>query len=105
MGTDLVRDWYTEKKCPVCGRIIIVNNPDLWAYRLKLKGKHIRYVCSWHCIRAYEARKKKKTIPKKAREIWKLLDMGMIPADVARALELPPTTVIYWRDRRMEADE
>lgn len=105
MGSELEKTWYAEKKCPVCGKVFWVSDPAIWAYRLKLRGGKIhRFACSWHCLREYQARKKPKAVPAKAKEIWKLLDKGMIPADVAREMDIPPTVVIYWRDRRMEAE-
>jgi len=58
LGNNLFGDWRSEKICKQCGKLIIVRNPDEWAYRYK--GKRLWYFCSWHCLRAFEKEKNEK---------------------------------------------
>lgn len=44
--------WLTERKCPECGKSFCV--VDMEAYVYKNRGQAF---CSWHCMRAREARK------------------------------------------------
>lgn len=43
------------KTCPICGKIFYVLDPGAWAYRsYSRKQKRTAYLCSWHCLRAYQ---------------------------------------------------
>lgn len=48
-GTEFLR----FKKCPVCGNLITVIWPHLWAYKRKNVNKTV-YYCSWKCLRKTE---------------------------------------------------
>ena len=43
-------------KCPICNRSFHVQYPELWVYKRYIDG-HLRTLCSWKCLRAYEKEK------------------------------------------------
>jgi len=43
-------------KCPICNRSFRVQYPELWVYKRYIDG-HLRTLCSWKCLRAYEKEK------------------------------------------------
>lgn len=71
---DIVR-YGAYHKCAVCGKRFFIRFPDDWIYRRnKQLAKTRLYMCSWHCLREYDAthtdlRKVKKS--EKTREEWK----------------------------------
>lgn len=42
---------YSIKKCPICEKHFSVTYPELWVYK---RGS--RYLCSWTCLRAFDAK-------------------------------------------------
>ena len=50
-----------ERKCPVCGKIFIIQNPLDYVYKRKPKTT-TKFFCSWGCMRAWD---KEHPLPKK----------------------------------------
>jgi len=86
----------TEKRCPVCGKIFVVNDPDAWAYKTRISNGW-RHVCSWHCLRA---KTKASVKPSEiGRKIVALLEQGFSKREISRKLGIAPSTVTYWGSR------
>lgn len=67
-------DFYYKRTCPECGGIFVAEDRFSWAYRV---GSHTGgdFVCSYHCMRAYEKRHGLRRIgdPRDIEEICKAL--------------------------------
>ena len=94
-------------RCPRCGAEFFPPVEVEWAYKTVKRNGNIRLFCSWHCLRAEQERKpkKKKTRPKVANEIIKLLAMGFRMYEVAEILGVTADMVKYWRNRYIEEME
>lgn len=95
-----------EKHCPMCGKEFYICTEE-WAFKRKLKenGNPI-YMCSWKCARAWDAQHERKK-PGKQRcaqvdEIFRLLELGEYPSEIARATGVSVSTVHYYKDRWMK---
>jgi len=68
-------------KCPICKKHFFVLYPQLWVYKRRI-GAHERFICSWHCLRAYDRKgenimkKCKVTHEQKERAVQIALDGG-----------------------------
>lgn len=46
--------------CPICGKVFFADY-GMWAYKLRMRGtRGPKPLCSWHCMREMERRKKEK---------------------------------------------
>lgn len=103
----VVKYFGRDKVCPVC-RKHFLGDSDLWVYkRLKSGGKYA-YFCSWTCVRQWDAghqpKKGRKRTPHE-HEIYRRLEAGERPYQIARELGITKGTVWYYYDRWNEAKE
>ena len=54
--------WLFDRKCPECGKNFCIRNRDMWAYK---DGETA--LCSWHCLRAREARKEERATKRQSK--------------------------------------
>lgn len=47
-------EFFGENECPICGRKFYYYSADEWAYKKYDKNNHMRYFCSWGCMRKWE---------------------------------------------------
>ena len=96
-----------EKECTICGKAFL--GGEDWAYQRR-KREHGRalYFCSWTCMRNFDAghtaKKGRKRTPHE-KEIYRRLDVGERPIDIARDLGITIGTVHYYKDRWTEQRE
>ncbi len=45
---------WTQRKCPVCGKIFYLQDVTLWVYKMRIQHTSTVYFCSWRCLRAEE---------------------------------------------------
>lgn len=50
------------KTCVVCGKEFYVVDPEKWVY-IRGKKNVRKYLCSWGCLRAYDAKRERKHVP------------------------------------------
>ena len=50
---EAVNNYQSTKECPVCRKTFTVLWPMQWAFKRGMTG-HPKYICSWHCLRAYD---------------------------------------------------
>lgn len=93
-----------EKHCPICGKEFFICTEE-WAFkRQKKKNGHPFYMCSYTCVRKWDAENEEKIKPGKPRceqvnEIFDLLRRGWKPRSIANATGVSVSTVNYYRDR------
>lgn len=96
---------WSLKKCPQCGKQFDVLD-DKWGYTIR-KRRDV-YFCSWHCLRAAEAKaeevKKGRQRTEKEAAIYKMLSEGAGVMAIVHALGVTESTVKYYRDRFVEED-
>jgi len=57
------KDRGAYKVCACCGKAFYVIAPEQWVYKFKwhIRGEEkVKFMCSWHCLRAYEKEYQKK---------------------------------------------
>ena len=84
---------YQDRKCPQCGKIFFVRNADEWAYK---RGG--RALCSWKCLRAYEAGEKTGKYQRREQIIQAIKD-GLTNKEIELLVGAHPKAVWYWRDK------
>ena len=48
-------------KCSECGKMFVALEISQWAYR-RVKNGHVRYMCSYHCMRAFDGKQGQKKV-------------------------------------------
>lgn len=66
-----------EKTCPICKKQFMVYLPEKYVYRVRDSHKHVKFLCSWSCLRAWENKYKGKSQEAKKRQIQKQLMGGL----------------------------
>ena len=94
-----------EKKCPICGKTFYTATEE-WAYKRQWKktGNYF-YMCSWKCLRKWEASHQKKVGKPRnphEKEIYEMLRAGEYPKYIAEKLGVSVSTVWYYKDRMTE---
>ena len=58
-----------EKTCPICKRLFMVAVPESYVYKVKDCNNHVKFLCSWSCLRAWEKKHKGKSQEAKKKQI------------------------------------
>ena len=66
-----------EKTCPICKKLFMVSAPESYVYKVRDSHKHVKFLCSWGCLRAWEKKHKCKSQEAKKKQIQKQLMGGL----------------------------
>ena len=92
-----------ERKCRVCGKHFIAYAD--YVYKRNTKNT-LYYFCSWHCMREYDSDHKSRKGGRpnaNAERICELIKDGKTNEEIHLALNVPETTVRYYRDCYIQA--
>lgn len=101
MSRNYASEYFFERKCAMCGKIICMSEPEKWAYKIK-NGQKTHYFCSWHCLQENPERSKRGKKTNKKEKVFELLRQGKKDVEIMKELNCTIGTVNYWKARFVE---